>query len=97
MSKREHRGRDFDFIPIVKRLLQLLMNPNTTEKDITQCAGQFREEMDKAQKNLLATAGLDMTEEEQKQKISDLEEAIRQKQHLIEECQRCFESWQNDE
>lgn len=96
MNRRENRNRDFDFIPIVKRVLSLLMKAETTEKDMAVCASQFREEMDKAQKNLAATAGLDMTEEEQKQKIRDLEEAIAQKRHLLEECQRCFESWKLD-
>ena len=98
MSRRENRNRDrpFDFIPIVKRVLSLLRKSETTEKEMAHCATQFREEMDKAQKSLAATPGLDMTEEEQKQKIRDLEEAIAQKEHLIAECQRCFESWKCD-
>ena len=98
MSRRENRNRDrpFDFIPIVKSILSEIRKSEATEKEMVLLATQFREEMDKAQKILAATPGLDMTEEEQKQKIRDLEEAIAQKEHLIAECQRCFESWKSD-
>ncbi|OHT03233.1 hypothetical protein TRFO_29420 [Tritrichomonas foetus] len=96
-SRRGKKANPFEFIPIVRELLNLLVKPEATEKEISNVASQFVNKMDEAQKILANTPGLDMTEEEQEQKIADLQEAIRQKQHLIEECQRCFESWKDEQ
>ena len=96
-TKKSKTSKPFEFIPIVRECLNLLVKSEATEKDISHIASQFNEKMEEAQKILAHTPGLDMTEEEQEQKIADLKEAIRQKQHLIEECQKCFESWRNEE
>lgn len=87
----------FEFLPIVKNCLELLLKPETTEKDITACARAFNEEMRKAQKFLTVTPGLDVTEEEQIRKIKDLEQAIAQKEALLAQCQELFKSWQTEE
>ncbi|KAK8878382.1 hypothetical protein M9Y10_005150 [Tritrichomonas musculus] len=93
------RSKKFEFISIVRDLLSLLVNSDATDKEqeITRLSHEFLNKMEEAQKVLADTPGLDMTEEEQEQKIEDLQRAIDQKKLLIEECQRCFESWKDEE
>lgn len=83
----------FDFLPIVRELLQKIASAETTEKDIATIANQFSEKMKEAQKVLHNTPGLELTEEEQNQKIAELEEMIKQKQHLIDECTKNLKEW----
>ena len=71
----------------------MLIKTEATEKDIAQCSSQFIQKMDEAQKYISNVPGLDMTEEEQNQRIEELKEAIRVKKHLIEQCEKCFETW----
>ncbi|EAY02931.1 hypothetical protein TVAG_040810 [Trichomonas vaginalis G3] len=52
--------------------------------------------MKEAQKILHNTPGLELTEEEQIQKIAELEEMIKQKQHLIDECTKQIQEWNNE-
>jgi hypothetical protein len=61
-----------------------------------QLIAQFNSQMAGAVQLLENTPGLDMTEEEQLERIAELEEAIRQKEELILECRREFELWQSD-
>lgn len=98
MSRRSKKSQ-FEFIPIVRELLNLLVKPDSPdrEQEITRVSREFLQKMDEAQRALANAPGLDMTEEEQEQKIEDLQNAIAQKKQLIEECQRCFESWQDEE
>lgn len=98
MSRRSKKTQ-FEFIPIVRELLNLLVKPDSPdrEQEITRVSREFLQKMDEAQRALANAPGLDMTEEEQEQKIEDLQRAIDQKKQLIEECQRCFESWQDEE
>ena len=98
MSRRSKKSQ-FEFIPIVRELLNLLVKPDSPdrEQEITRVSREFLQKMDEAQRALANAPGLDMTEEEQEQKIEDLQRAIDQKKQLIEECQRCFESWQDEE
>jgi hypothetical protein len=94
-TRRGDRSDPFDFVQCVRDCLALLVKAETTEKDMNQCVTEFMTRMDRAKKKLQETPGLDMTEEEQYQRIADLEEAISQKERLIAECQKCFESWQD--
>ena len=93
--KKENRDKDdpFALLPIVYDLLKKFTLAETTDKDIQTTANAFMEQMNKAQKALRQTPGLELTEEEQNQKISELEEMIKQKEQLIEECTKCLESW----
>lgn len=86
----------FDFLPIVREILQKIASPETSEKDISTIANQFSEKMKEAQKILHNTPGLELTEEEQIQKIAELEEMIKQKQHLIDECTKQIQEWNNE-
>jgi hypothetical protein len=96
MSRRGDRSDPFDFVQCVRDCLALLVKDGVTEKEVTQCANEFNQRMDRARKKLAEAPGLEMTEEEQLQRIADLEEAIRQKEYLIQECRKCFETWQTD-
>jgi len=49
--------------------------------------------MEEAQKVLANMPGLELTEEEQIQKISELESMIEQKQKLIDECTAVLNYW----
>ena len=97
MSRRSKREKipTFDFLPIVKEILNLHVDPSVQnrEKDIEAACNKFLDTLKEAQRYLTSASGLDMTEEEQEQKIRDLELAIQQKKQLIEECQKCFDSW----
>lgn len=53
--------------------------------------------MEEAQQILRNTSGLDLTEEEQERKLKELEAIIAQKQHLIDECTKFLEEWNNEE
>jgi DNA-directed RNA polymerase specialized sigma54-like protein len=96
MSRRQrNKSSPFNFIPIVHDAIHLLAKCDSTQKDrMAQLTNQFMSKMEEARKVLENTPGLDMTEEEQIQKIADLEAAIHQKQALIAECTELFESWQ---
>lgn len=95
MSRKGDKEKpSFEFLPIVQNCLELLLKSETTERDITACAMEFNKEMEKAQKFLTGTPGLDVTEEEQRRKIKDLEQAIAQKEALLAQCQELFKSWQ---
>ena len=86
-------SKKFNFIPNVRQILTLISSPDAQLKDIIDSATQFRNNMEEAQKILNQIPGLDMTEEEQIQKIEDLKNAIKQKKRLLEECERCYQSW----
>lgn len=96
---RRSKKTQFEFIPIVKELLNLLVKPDSPnrEQEIIKVSQDFLQKMEDAQKALASAPGLDMTEEEQEQKIAELQEAISNKKKLLEDCNRCFESWEDDE
>lgn len=94
-QKKESKDK-IDFLPIVKKCLTKLVNPES-DRDIIACVNKFNKEMRKAHNILTSTQGLDITEEEQLQRIQDLKQAIEQKKALLEECIACFESWKEEQ
>jgi hypothetical protein len=96
MSRRQRtKSSPFNFIPIARDATHLLAKCRSTEKDrVTQLTNQFISKMEEARKVLDGTPGLDMTEEEQIQKGADRKATIHQKQALIAQYAKLFESWQ---
>lgn len=92
-SKRSKQSATFEFLPLVRNCINMLVKEDVSEKDLTQGLREFIQKMDEAQRYIANVPGLDMTEEEQNQRILDLKEEIRMKKHLIEQCEKCFETW----
>ena len=92
-ENKEKSDDPFALLPCVYEILKKLTMAETSDKDIQTAANAFMEQMNKAQNALRQTPGLELTEEEQNQKISQLEEMIRQKEQLIEECTKCLSQW----
>ena len=94
-SRKENKDKEdpFAFLPIIFDLLKKFTLAETTEKDIANVANSFNEQMTKANKALHQTPGLELTEEEQLQKIKELEEMIEQKEQLIEQCTKSLQQW----
>jgi hypothetical protein len=90
--RKSDKSAPFNFLPIVRDAIYVLTKDD--KEKMTQLISQFNAKMANAMRKVENTPGLDMTEAEQLQKIANLEEAIRQKEELIFECQREFESWQ---
>ena len=97
MSSKPKKEKDtYAFLPIVYELLKKVTSAETTDKDIANITNQFIAKMSEAQKCLQATPGLELTEEEQLHKIKELEEMIKQKQLLIDECTKSLQEWSNE-
>lgn len=92
-KKQRNTLKKLTFIQNVKEVLELLYKPNVDIKEIHMAVEKFNNQMDNVREELKKSIGLDMTEEEQLQKIQDLEKSIELKKKLIEECRKCYESW----
>jgi hypothetical protein len=93
MSRRAGQHNPFDFIQPVRELIQLCVKPDAQEAEVARRAGEFNTKIDDARKLLASKRGLEMTEQEQLDKIRHLEAAIEQKKQLIAICGERFESW----